>query len=38
MGLKKNSFRVLVEKPKKRPLERPRGRWQDYTLKGVRLI
>jgi hypothetical protein len=30
MGVMKNAYRILVEKPEgKRPLERPRRRWVD---------
>jgi hypothetical protein len=39
MGEERNVYRVLVEKPEgKRPLERPRHRWEDGIRVGVREI
>jgi hypothetical protein len=33
MGMKRNTYRVLVGKPEeKRPLERPRHRWEDNVF------
>jgi hypothetical protein len=32
MGVKRNAYRILVGKPEgKRPLGRPRRRWEDYN-------
>jgi hypothetical protein len=33
MGVKRNAYRVLVRKPeRKRPLGRPRHRWEDIKM------
>jgi hypothetical protein len=39
MGAKKNAYRILVGKPEgKRPLGRPRSRWEDNIKMDLREI
>jgi hypothetical protein len=39
MGKKRNAYRILVGKPEgKRPLGRPRRRWEDNIRIGLREI
>jgi hypothetical protein len=39
MGVKRNAYRILVGKPEgKRPLGRPRCRWEDNVRMGLREI
>jgi hypothetical protein len=38
MGAKRNSYRIFIGKPKgKRPLRRPRRRWEDNIKMYLRL-
>jgi hypothetical protein len=38
MGEKRNSYRILVGKPERRPLERPRRRWVNNIKMDLREI
>jgi hypothetical protein len=39
MGAKRNAYRILVGKPEgKRPLGRPRSRWEDNNIMDLRRI